>query len=172
MDNGFSRSAMMPPRFSASAKPWPSAKVLVCWFVFAAGAVALLPIPSWAQTAQPYTCAVVSIYNPGDDGVLQSHSGGGAGGHLGDRFQVDVVSGEMIGPRPFRSKGWSKISVIDPGTSPRGSWSTVLYSSPPDQEFVNVGFLQIYGVIKDLRRPFIYDHGGWLYSGVCRPGLE
>lgn len=140
--------------------------------VFAAAAVALLPFSSWAQTAVPYTCDVVSIYKPGDDGSLQSHSGGGAGGHLGDRFQVDVVSGKMTGPRPFRSQGWPKITVIDSGTSPRGSWPVIMYSTPLGEEFVNVVVLQIYGVVKDVRRPFLFTHGGWFYSGVCRAGLE
>nr|GAJ32393.1 hypothetical protein BDOA9_0115810 [Bradyrhizobium sp. DOA9] len=163
---------MLPPRLSASAKPWKWPKVLMCWFVFATGAIALLPVPVAAQTAQPYSCDVVSIHKLGENGVLQSNSGGGAGGKIGDRFQVDIVSGDMIGPRPFRSKGWPKTSVIDPGTSPRGSSSKVLYSSLPDREFVNVGFLQIHGAIQDLRRPFFFDYGGLLYSGVCRPGLE
>ncbi len=142
------------------------------WCVFAAGAVVLAPLPAAAQTAQPYYCEVVSIYKLGDDGVLKSNSGGGAGGKIGDRFQVDIASGEMVGPRPFGSKGWSKISVLDPGTSPRGSAAKVLYSSPPDKEFVNVGFLQIHGSVRDLSRPFFYDYGALLYSGRCRPGLE
>jgi hypothetical protein len=161
VNSRFTKCATMPLRFSAPA-----------WSVFATGAVALLPIASSAQTSQPYTCAVVSIYRLGDDGVLRSNPGGGAGGHIGDRFQVDIVSGEMIGPRPFGSNNWPKTSVIDHGTSSRGSSFKVLYSSPPDGEFVNVGFLQIHGVIQDLRRPFLYDNGGLLYSGVCRHGLE
>ena len=160
MNSRFTRCAIKPSQFLTQA-----------WFAFAAGTVALIPVPCWAQTAQPYTCAAVSIYKLGENGVLQSHAGGGAGGHIGDRFQVDTVSGQMIGPRPFRSKGWPKISVIDPGTHP-GTSSKVLYSSPPDGEFVNVGFLQIHGVINDSTRPFLYDHGGWLYSGICRHGLE
>jgi len=74
----------------------------------------------------------------------------------------------MTGTIPFISRFWERISVLDSGTSPSGSFLKVMYSSPPDRELVNVAFLQIQGTIQNPIRPFLYEDSAWLYSGVCR----
>jgi hypothetical protein len=136
--------------------------------LFVAASVALVSMPAVAQTPRAYSCEVANVYELSDGGALQSQSGGGLAGKKGDRFRIDIKTGEMTGTVPFISRFWTRISVLDSGTSPSGSFLKVMYSSPPDGEFVNVAFLQIQGTVQNPSRPFVCEDSAWLYSGVCR----
>jgi hypothetical protein len=125
-------------------------------------------IPAAAQTPKAYFCEVTNIYELSDAGALQPVV---SSSKKGDHFQIDIKTGEMTGTPLFSSNNWPNISVLDFGTSPSGSFLKVMYSSPHDREFVNVGYLEIQGTIKDQSRPFIYEEASALHSGVCRPAF-
>jgi hypothetical protein len=136
--------------------------------LFVAAVGALVSTPVAAETPKSYFCEVTNIYELSDSGVLQS-----SGGldvlikKQNNRFQININTGEMTGTL-FSSSNWARTSVLDSGTSPSGSFLKVMYSSPPGGEFTNVGYLEIQGRIDQPSRPFLYEVGGELYSGVCR----
>jgi hypothetical protein len=119
-----------------------------------------------AQIPKSYFCEVKNAYELSDGGALQSATSR-IGRGTGERFQINIKTGEMVGASPFSSSHWARTLVIDPGTSTSGSFLKVMYSSPPDGDFVNVGFLEIRGTIEQSSRPFLYNYGPSLYSGVC-----
>ncbi len=131
-----------------------------------AASVALVSTQVAAQPPTSYLCEVGNVYELSFSGEVQQTFGGI--GRRGDRFQINVDTGEMTGENPTFSSGrWAKTAVIDSGTSLAGSFK-VMYSSPPDGELVNVGYLEIQGTVAQPSRPFLYQLGGALYSGTCR----
>jgi hypothetical protein len=133
--------------------------------LLAAMSFALVSMPATAQTPKSYFCEIKNVYGLSDAGILQP--GGNVSARSGDRFQINIKTGEMNGPASFSSTSWARISVLDSGTSPKGSFLKIMYSSPPGGDFVNVGYLQIQGTIEQPNRPFLYSYSGSLYSGVC-----
>jgi hypothetical protein len=138
--------------------------------LYAAVITVLTATSATAQTPKSYFCEVVKAYELSDSGVLQS-SGGIDGRRKGERFQINMKTGEMTemtGDYSFSSRSWARISVLDSGTSPdEGSFFKVMYSSPPDAKVVNVGYLEIQGTIEQPSRPFLYKYGPSMFSGVC-----
>jgi hypothetical protein len=130
-------------------------------YLYAAVITVLTVTSATAQPPKSYFCEVVKAYDLSDSGVLRSLED-----KKGERFQVNIKTGEMTGDY-FSSSSWARTSVIDPGTSPKGSYVKVLYSSPPDGEFVNVGYLELQGRVEQRSRPFLYNYGPSLFSGVC-----
>jgi hypothetical protein len=137
-----------------------------------AGSVALVSTAVAAQRPTSYLCEVSNVYELNLTGEVQQTFGGI--GRRGDRFQINVNTGEMKGENPtFNSTGWAKTSVLDSGTSPSaGSFAKVMYSSPPDDESINVGYLVIQGAVQQPNRPFLYQAGPELYSGTCRAAQQ
>jgi hypothetical protein len=133
--------------------------------LFVVASVALVSSSTIAQTPRSYFCEVTNVYELSDAGALQSVSG--SEGKKGDHFQIDIKTGEMSGTS-LSSIYWANTSVLDFGTSPRGSFLKVMYSSPPGSEFMNVAYLEVQGTIKQPSRPFLFKEGRSLYSGVCR----
>ena len=139
-----------------------------------AASVALVSTSVAAQPPIFYLCEVGNVYELNFSGEVQQTFGGI--GRRGDRFQIDVNTGEMTGIPAFSSSGWAKTSVLDPGTNPTldpgtraESFLKVMYSSPsPNGEFMNVGYLVIQGTVQQPSRPFLYQVGPELYSGTCR----
>jgi hypothetical protein len=139
-----------------------------------AASVALLSTPVAAQPPISYLCEVGNVYELSFTGEVQQTYGGI--GRRGDRFQINVNTGEMTGEKPIFSSGsWAKTSVIDPGTNPMldpgtraESFLKVMYSSPIDAEVMNFGYLVIQGKVQQPSRPFLYQVGPELYSGTCR----
>jgi hypothetical protein len=127
---------------------------------------ALASMPATAETPKSYFCEIKNEYRLSDAGTLQPVASV-VGARAGDRFQINIKTGEMNGPASFSSASWARISVIDSGTSPSGSFLKVMYSSPPGGDFVNVAYLQIQGTIELPNRSFLYSYSGSLYSGVC-----
>ena len=128
--------------------------------------LALASVPATAQTPRSYFCEIKNEYRMSDAGTLQPVASV-FGARAGDRFQINIKTGEMNGPASFSSSSWARISVLDSGTSPKGSFLKIMYSSPPGGDFVNVAYLQIQGTIEQPNRPFLYSYSGSLYSGVC-----
>ena len=134
--------------------------------LFVAASVALLSTPVAAQPPISYLCEVGNVYELSFTGEVQQTYGGI--GRRGDRFQINVNTGEMTGEKPIFSSGsWAKTSVIDPGTRAE-SFLKVMYSSPIDAEVMNFGYLVIQGKVQQPSRPFLYQVGPELYSGTCR----
>jgi hypothetical protein len=131
-------------------------------YLYAAVFTVLAATSATAETPKSYFCEISNVYELGDAGVLQSS---GHSREKGERFQINIKTGEMTGGL-FSSSHWARTSVLDSGTSPRGSFLKVIYASPPG-EFVNTGYLQIHGTIEQPSRPFLYVYSGSLYSGVC-----
>jgi hypothetical protein len=131
-------------------------------YLYAAVIPVLTATSATAETPKAYFCEVVNAYELSDSGVLRSLDDD----RKGERFQVNIKTGEMTGDY-FSSSSWARTSVLDSGTSPKGSYLKVLYSSPPDGEFVNVGYLELQGTFEQRRRPFLYKYGPSLFSGVC-----
>jgi hypothetical protein len=138
-------------------------KHIARWLAMIAAAL-LTGSATAAQIPKSYLCEVKNIYELGDAGAIQSTV---RRGNDDNRFQIKIKTGEMIGSGSLRSSGWAKTLVLDPGTSPSGSFLKVMYSSPPGSDFTNVGYLEIQGTVEQLSRPFLYNQGGSLYSGVC-----
>ncbi len=140
-------------------------------YFYAAVITVLMATSATAQTPKSYLCEVINVYELSDSGALQQ-SGGPDGDKKGARFQVNIKTGEMTGGYSiFSSSDWPRTTVLDPGTSPRGSFLKVLYSSPPNGEFMNVGHLELQGGVEQGRRPFIYQYSTSLFSGVCSAAL-
>ena len=90
-----------------------------------------------AQQASVYSCEVSGSYKI-EGGELRPFATSPRKGKTnGQRFQVDIQTGAMIGDR-FYSRYWLRTVVLDNGMSPSGSDYKVLYSSPPGGEFINV----------------------------------
>jgi hypothetical protein len=119
-----------------------------------------------AQMPTSYLCEVKNAYDLSDGGAIKRSASRGIV-NVGERFQINIKTGEMIGAGAFSSQGWATISVLDPGTSSSGSDLKVMYSSPADNGGTNAGYLQIQGTIEQPSRPFLYNWAVWLYSGVC-----
>jgi hypothetical protein len=132
--------------------------VLAGFSVSAAAAMA-------AQTPKYYRCEIRTIYQLTDGGALKPPNTGVA--QLGERFQVNIKTGGISGSPLFDSSNWGATTVLDPGTSQQGSFVKILYTSPPGGDFLNVAFLQIEGTIEQPSRPFLFENGSLLYSGVC-----
>ena len=116
-----------------------------------------------AQMPTSYLCEVKNAYDLSDGGDVKRSANRT---YVGDRFQVNIKTGEMLGAGAFSSRYWTTISVLDHGTSSSGSNLKVMYSSPSD-DFTNAGYLQIEGKIEQSSRPFLYNWSGALYYGVC-----
>jgi hypothetical protein len=130
-----------------------------------AALIALMSLPVAAQSPKSYSCEVANVYGLSDSGVLQPSVGLG---RTGDRFQINVRTGEMTGSPVFSSSHWARTTVLDSGTSPGGSFLKMMYSSPSSNgEFMIVGYLVIQGTIEDPSRPFLFQVAAELYSGVC-----
>jgi hypothetical protein len=122
------------------------------------------------QTPKSYFCKVKNTYGLSDAGEIKPLSDQSA--WTGERFQINIKTGEMIGTSPFSSSQWARISVLDSGTSQQGSFLKVMYSSEPNGDFVNDAYLTIQGRIEQSSRPFLYTFGPWLYSGVCSAAFQ
>jgi hypothetical protein len=120
-----------------------------------------------AQMPTSYLCEVKNTSELSDGGAIKRSANPMV--RVGERFQVNIKTGEMIGSAgALSSQGWTTISVLDPGTSSSGSSLKVLNSSPSDNgDFTNAGYLQIYGTIEQPSRPFLYSWSFELFSGVC-----
>jgi hypothetical protein len=116
-----------------------------------------------AQMPTSYLCEVKNAYDLSDGGNIKRSDNRT---DVGERFQVNIKTGEMLGAGAFSSRYWATISVLDHGTSSSGSNLKVMYSSPSG-DFTNAGYLQIEGKIEQSSRPFLYNWSGALYSGVC-----
>jgi hypothetical protein len=136
------------------------------WLLLVAASVALVSAPVAAQPPTAYSCEVKNVYDLSMTGeVVQSFV---SPGRRGDRFQIKADTGAMTAENPtFSSTGWAETSVLNSGTS-LGQFLKVMYSSKPDGEFKNVGYLEIQGPFTQPSRPFLYYVAGSLYSGACR----
>ena len=112
-----------------------------------------------------YLCEVKNAYDLSDGGDIKRSANRI---DVGERFQININTGEMLGAGAFSSRYWATISVLDPGISSSGSYLKVMYSSPSaNGDFTNAGYLQMQGKLEQSSRPFLYNWSGSLYSGVC-----
>jgi hypothetical protein len=138
----------------------------MCRLLLVAAPVIAMSMPATAaQMPTSYLCEVKNAYDLSDGGDIKRSANRS---DVGERFQVNIKTGEMLGAGAFSSRGWATISVLDHGTS-SGSYLKVVYSSPSANggDFTNAGYLQIEGKIEQSSRPFLYNYSGSLYSGVC-----
>ena len=122
-----------------------------------------------AHAQQPtfYSCEVRGSYKIDHGDLAKSASSYWKGGKaIGQRFQVNIQTGAMIGDG-FSSRHWPKTVVLDYGLTPRGSSYKVLYSSPPGGEFVNVAWLQVHASEVD-NKSFIFLDDYEVFTGLCR----
>ena len=122
-----------------------------------------------AQMPTSYLCEVKNAYELSDSGAIKRPDINRWGPvDVGERFQINIKTGEMLGAGAFSSRYWATISVLDPGTTSSGSYLKVMYSSPSaNSDFTNAGYLQMQGKLEQSSRPFLYNWSGSLYSGVC-----
>ena len=140
----------------------------MCRLLLVATSVMAMSVPATAaQIPKSYLCEVKNAYELSDAGAIQSATSKIGRGDDDNRFQINIKTGAMTGSGSLRSSGWARTLVLDPGTSSSGSFLKVMYSSPPNRDFTNVGYLEIQRTIEQLSRPFLYNEGGSLYSGVC-----
>jgi len=128
--------------------------------------VIALSLPATAaQIPTSYLCEVKNAYDLSDGGDIKRSDNRT---DVGERFQVNIKTGEMLGAGAFSSRYWAAISVLDHGTRSSRSNLKVMYSSPSaNGDFTNAGYLQMQGKIEQSGRPFLYNWSGSLYSGVC-----
>jgi hypothetical protein len=147
---------------------------LMCRLLLVATSVMAMSVSATAaQMPTSYLCEGKNAYDLSDGGAIKRSANPMV--RVGERFQINIKTGEMIGAGALSSQGWDTISVLDPGTSSSGSSLKVLYSSPADKrlysspsgDFTNAGYLQIQGTIEQPSRPFIYKWSFELFSGVC-----
>jgi hypothetical protein len=119
-----------------------------------------------AQQPTSYLCEVVASYRISGDALQNIRTSRYKGNAYGQRFQINIKSGAMVG-EVFTSRHWARTTILDDGLSPRGSSFKVLYSSPPGSEFINVAWLQVH-VSESANRPFIFLDDDEAFTGVCR----
>ena len=134
----------------------------------------LLSVAIWmlssfqAQAQQPpsYSCEVSGSYKIEGGDLRPFATSNWKGKTNGQRFQVDIQTGAMIGDR-FYSHHWLQTVVLDNGMSPSGSDYKVLYSSPPGRAFINVAYLQV-SAEAGPNKSFIFLDAGEVFTGLCR----
>ena len=133
--------------------------------------VLLISCLSSAQAQQPlfYSCEVNNLYILAEDGALRGMPKSNLKGLAkGQRFQINILSGAMIGEM-FSSRSWASTVVLDNGLSPIGSAYKAIYSSPPGGEFINLAFFQVdYSKNVEGNKPFVFVDADDVFTGTCR----
>ena len=127
----------------------------------------MFSFPAHAQQPTFYSCEVGGSYKL-EGGGLRTTAGSPRRGEptKGQRFQVNIQSGAMIGDT-FSSRYWERTVVMDNGMSPRGSAYKVFYSSGPGDEFINLAYLRV-SIDAGPNKTFIFTDADEVFTGLFR----